>query len=84
MKLGILQRYLIREILGVFILSLVIFTLVLLMGRMIKLMEMVVANGVPLAEVLHLIGLLLPSFLVLTIPMALLLAVLLAQQVRRE
>ncbi len=78
MKFGILQRYLIREIVGIFGLSLAIFTLVLLMGRMIKLMEMVVANGVPLAEVLHLIGLLLPSFLVLTIPMALLLAVLLA------
>lgn len=78
MKFGILQRYLMREIVGIFILSLVIFTLVLLMGRMIKLMEMVVANGVPLSEVLHLIGLLLPSFLVLTIPMALLLAVLLA------
>ena len=78
MKFGILQRYLMREIVGIFILSLVIFTLVLLMGRMIKLMEMVVANGVPLLEVLHLIGLLLPSFLVLTIPMALLLAVLLA------
>lgn len=78
MKFGILQRYLMREIVGIFILSLVIFTLVLLMGRMIKLMEMVVANGVPLFEVLHLIGLLLPSFLVLTIPMALLLAVLLA------
>lgn len=78
MKQGIINRYLLREITGIFILSLAIFTLVLLMGRMVKLMEMVVANGVPFAEVLHLILLLLPSFLVLTIPMALLLAVLLA------
>lgn len=67
-----------REIAGIFALGLTIFTLVLLMGRMVKLMEMVVANGVPLAEVLRLILLLLPSFLVLTIPMAFLLAVLLA------
>lgn len=74
----IINRYLMREIIGIFFLALTIFTLVLLMGRMVKLMEMVVANGVPLAEVIRLIILLLPSFLVLTIPMALLLAVLLA------
>ncbi len=78
MKHGIINRYLMREITGIFVLGLTIFTLVLLMGRMVKLMEMVVANGVPLAEVIHLIVLLLPSFLVLTIPMAFLLAVLLA------
>ncbi len=73
-----INHYLIREITGIFVLGLFIFTLVLLMGRMLKLMEMVVANGVPFSEVLHLIVLLLPSFLVLTIPMAFLLAVLLA------
>lgn len=67
-----------REITGIFLLGLTIFTLVLLMGRMVKLMEMVVANGVPLLDVMRLFGYLLPSFLVLTIPMALLLAVLLA------
>lgn len=78
MKHSIINRYLMREIIGIFVLGLSIFTLVLLMGRMVKLMEMVVANGVPLAEVARLIMLLLPSFLVLTIPMAFLLAVLLA------
>jgi len=78
MKHSIINRYLMREITGIFALSLTIFTLVLLMGRMVKLLEMVVANGVPLAEVLRLIIFLLPSFLVLTIPMAFLLAVLLA------
>lgn len=77
MKTGIINRYLLREISSLFLLGLVIFTLVLLMGRMLKLMEMVVANGIPLSEVLYLILLLLPSFLTLTIPMALLLAVLL-------
>lgn len=78
MKNRIISLYLMREISGIFLLGLSIFTLVLLMGRMVKLMEMVVANGVPALEVLRLIGYLLPSFLVLTIPMALLLAVLLA------
>jgi len=74
----IINRYLMREITGIFALGLTIFTLVLLMGKMVKLMEMVVSNGLPLADVIRLITLLLPSFLVLTIPMALLLAVLLA------
>lgn len=78
MKPGIISRYLLREIAGIFLLALTVFTLVLLMGRMVKLMEMVVSNGVPLPQVLHLILLLMPSFLLLTIPMALLLAVLLA------
>jgi len=78
MKNSIINRYLIREIVGIFVLSLSIFTVVLLRGRMVKLMEMVVSNGVPLLEVIRLIILLLPSFLVLTIPMAFLLAVLLA------
>lgn len=74
----IISRYLIKEIAGIFALGLTIFTLVLLMGRMVKLMEMVVSHGVPLVEVARLITLLLPSFLVMTIPMAFLLAVLLA------
>jgi lipopolysaccharide export system permease protein len=78
MKHSIINRYLMREIIGIFALGLTIFTLVLLMGRMVKLMELVVANGVPLSEVTRLVILLLPSFLVLTIPMAFLLAVLLA------
>jgi lipopolysaccharide export system permease protein len=73
----IINRYLMREITGIFALGLTIFTLVLLMGRMVKLMEMVVSNGLPLGDVIRLIILLLPSFLVLTIPMAFLLAVLL-------
>ncbi len=77
MKNRIISFYLMREIGGIFLLGLAVFTLVLLMGRMVKLMEMVVGGGVPAMEVLRLIGYLLPSFLVLTIPMALLLSVLL-------
>lgn len=78
MKKRIINVYLVREIAGIFVLALTIFTLVLLMGRMVRLMEMVVSNGVPVPDVLRLIGYLLPSFLVMTIPMALLLAVLMA------
>ncbi|MHB8057663.1 MAG: LPS export ABC transporter permease LptF [Desulfuromonadaceae bacterium] len=74
----ILSLYIIREISSLFLLGIVIFTLVLLMGRLIKLTELVVSNGVPLADVGRMILYLIPSFLVFTIPMAFLLAVLLA------
>lgn len=67
----------IREITSLFLLGLGIFTLVLLMGRMIKLTEMVISRGVALADMGRMIICLMPSFLVYTIPMAFLLAVLL-------
>ena len=48
------------------------------MGRLIKLTELGVSRGVPLLDVGRMILYLMPSFLVFTIPMAFLLAVLLA------
>ena len=74
----ILSLYIIREISSLFLLGIVIFTLVLLMGRLITLTDLVVSHGVPLADVSRMILYLVPSFLVFTIPMAFLLAVLLS------
>ncbi len=74
----ILSLYIIREIASLFLLGIAVFTLILLMGRLIKLTELVVSRGVPLADVSKMIMYLMPSFLVFTIPMAFLLAVLLA------
>lgn len=74
----ILSLYIIREISSLFLLGIVIFTLVLLMGRLISLTDLVVSHGVPLMDVGRMILYLIPSFLVFTIPMAFLLAVLLA------
>ncbi|MBC8018267.1 MAG: LPS export ABC transporter permease LptF [Verrucomicrobia bacterium] len=74
----ILNLYIIREIASLFVLGIMIFTLVLLMGRLIKLTDLVISRGVPLADVSRMILYLMPSFLVFTIPMAFLLAVLLA------
>ena len=74
----ILSLYIIREISSLFLLGIVIFTLVLLMGRLITLTDLVVSHGVPLTDVCRMILYLVPSFLVFTIPMATLLAVLLA------
>jgi lipopolysaccharide export system permease protein len=72
-----LYRYLTRELLSPFFLGLFIFTGLLLVGRMLKLVDMVVSKGVPLSEILLLIFYLLPNFAIITIPMALLLGVLL-------
>ncbi len=74
----ILSLYIIREISSLFLLGIMVFTLILLMGRLIKLTDLVISRGVPLADVSLMILYLMPSFLVFTIPMAFLLAVLLA------
>jgi lipopolysaccharide export system permease protein len=73
-----LYAYVFNEIPPPFLVGMGTFTFVLLMGRFLKLAEMVVEKGVPLGSVLWMIVYLLPSFWLFTIPMALLLAVLLA------
>ncbi len=72
-----LHLYILREIAAPLILGLATFTAVLLMGRMLKLADMVITKGVPLGDVLLLVTYLLPYFAMFTIPMAFLLAVLL-------
>lgn len=74
----ILHRYIFKETAVPFLLGMAVFTFVLLMGRLLKLAEMVFAKGVPLADVGRLVLYMLPSFFLVTIPMAFLLAVLLA------
>ena len=74
----ILTLYIIREIASLFLLGIAVFTLILLMGRLIKLTDLVISRGVPMADVSRMILYLMPSFLIFTIPMAFLLAVLLA------
>ena len=73
-----INRYILREIWVPFALGLAVFTLILLIARILKLVEMVVNRGVPLLEVLKIFSYILPAFLEVTVPMALLLAVLIA------
>lgn len=73
----ILNRYLFVEILVPFFLGLAVFTFVLLIARILKLVELVVNRGVPLLDILETFALILPGFLEVTVPMALLLAILL-------
>lgn len=72
----IIDRYIIREIAVPFGLGLAVFTLILLIARILRLIELVVSRGVPFVDVVKLFSYILPSFLEVTVPMALLLAVL--------
>lgn len=73
-----LYRYTLREVLLPFGLGIALFTFVLLLARLLKLIELVVNRGLPAWQIGRLIGLLLPAFLEVTVPMAMLLAILVA------
>jgi lipopolysaccharide export system permease protein len=73
----ILNRYVFVEIVVPFVFGLAVFTFVLLIARILKLVELVVNRGVPLLDILKTFALILPAFLEVTVPMALLLAILL-------
>jgi lipopolysaccharide export system permease protein len=74
----ILDRYILRELAIPFVLGLAVFTSILLIVRILKLVEMVVNRGVPLGQMLRIFSYILPAFLEVTVPMALLLAILVA------
>jgi lipopolysaccharide export system permease protein len=77
-KARIIKGYLFREMLTPFFVSLGVFTSVLLIAKIMELTELVVARGVGLDVVGRLLLYALPYFFVFTVPMATLLAVLLA------
>ena len=70
--------YLMKEIIGPFLVGLLVFNLLFLMNAILKLTELVVNKGVRVIDILRLILYTTPSFLVYTIPMVLLMAVLTA------
>ncbi len=72
-----LRRYFLREVAVPFLLGIAVFTFILLTARMLKLVELVVNRSVPVLEIAKLFAYILPTFLEVTVPMALLLAVLL-------
>ena len=74
----IVHRYIFREILVPFLFGLSIFTFVLLIARLLKLIELVVNRGVPAGNILRVFGYIMPAFLEVTVPMAMLLAILIA------
>jgi lipopolysaccharide export system permease protein len=74
----ILYRYLLLEILPPFWVSLLGFTAIVFLGRMMKVTQMIVIKGVGLIDVLKTCAFLLPYLLVFTLPMAATVGILLA------
>jgi LPS export ABC transporter permease LptG len=74
----VLDRYLIAELVSPFCFGLALFTFFLIIDRIYHLTELVVTKGVPFHLVMQLLVFMMPSFLAHTLPMALLVAVLLA------
>ncbi len=66
----ILDRYIIKELLVPFFISLCILCFIVLTKEMLRLVELLVINGVGIMAILTIIVNLMPSFLVLTLPMA--------------
>src|SRR5271156_6469350 len=75
-RITILDRYISREVVAPLALGVLLLTFALVTGRLLKLTEMVVNHGVSVGDVLGLIGFIMPAFLELTFPMAVLLGVL--------
>src|SRR6202011_1884409 len=76
LKPRIIDRYVAAEIIGPFVMGVGLLTFALVTGKLLKLTEMVVNHGVGLGQVMSLIGYIMPAFLELTFPMAVLLGVL--------
>jgi lipopolysaccharide export system permease protein len=69
--------YIVKETLPIVLISLLTFTLILLMDKILKLIELII-SGVSFSKILMLLFFISPSFLIFTIPMAFLLGTLLS------
>lgn len=74
----IIYRYITREIVTPFILSLFVFTGVLFLARSLKLIDLVINRNVPAGDIILLFSYIVPRFLEIAMPMSLLLAIILA------
>ena len=76
--ISILQRYILKECLGFFVLSLLIFTSLLLTLKILKLASLVIHKGVQVSEIFKVIISIIPTFFEIAIPLATLLGCMLA------
>ncbi|MCA1796458.1 MAG: LPS export ABC transporter permease LptF [Desulfuromonadaceae bacterium] len=72
-----IQTYIAREVVVNFLLSLTLFTFIVLLSRLLKLTDLVIGSGVSLGSVARLFLAMMPSFMLITMPLSFLLAVLL-------
>jgi lipopolysaccharide export system permease protein len=68
----LLSRYILKELASIFGLALFIFTLVLILNRILRLTDLVLNKGVSIGTVFKLLLYMSPSFLILIIPIAVL------------
>ena len=74
----IIDRYIFKEIAFPFIIILAVLTFVLLMGKILQIMDLFVNKGVSIVSIAELFLFLLPYFMLFTIPIALIIAILIA------
>ena len=74
----ILRNYILRDFFAVFIFSLLILTLVMLMGNMMRISDMVIRKGVNIFDALKMVSYFVPLLLRYTIPLSFLLGILLS------
>jgi len=72
----ILDRYILREVVPPFLVGLLLVTFVLLMNQILLLAELFIDKGVPAAEAVRILALLIPSILAFALPMAVLMGIL--------
>jgi len=70
--------YVLKEVLYLFFIGLMTLTIILLMDKIFKLIELIVTRGTSLTHILRLLMFIAPSFLIFTIPMSVLVATLLS------
>jgi len=74
----IISRYIFREIAFPFLIILFVLTFVLLMGKILQIMDLMVNKGISVLDIGQLIVLVMPNFMLFTIPIALLVSILIA------
>ena len=72
----LINRYVLTEIAFPFCMILFVLTFVLLMGKILQVMDLMINKGIGFADIARLMLYLLPSFLMFTIPISLLIAIL--------
>ena len=72
----LINRYVLKEIAVPFCMILFVLTFVLLMGKILQVMDLMINKGIGIADIARLMLYLLPSFLMFTIPISLLIAIL--------
>ncbi len=77
MGIKILRNYILKDFLSVFIFSLLILTMVMLMGNLMKISDMVVRKGVNIVDALKIFSLFIPLLLRFTVPLSFLMGILL-------